>query len=133
MSEHAFTFTSNEREIMELLWVQDRPLSRSEIIELSPEKSWKASSIHILLNQLLEKGAIEVVGYTRTGKNYGRTYGAAISAEKYQLMQFKKSASFLHSKSTAIINLMSVLINDDEIDDDTLSHLETLLQGRTRR
>ena len=46
------TLTNNELEIMELLWTQGRPLSRTEIIELTPERSWSSKSIHIILNKL---------------------------------------------------------------------------------
>lgn len=47
--------TKNEIEIMEVLWSEQRPLTRTEIVNLSVDKSWKDSSIHILLNSLLKK------------------------------------------------------------------------------
>ena len=59
------SLTNNELEIMELMWKMKRPLSRTEIIDLSPDRSWSASSIHILLNKLLEKEAIEVSGFVK--------------------------------------------------------------------
>src|SRR5665648_552396 len=99
-------------EIMRLLWTQGRPLSRSEIVDLSPERSWKASSIHILLNQLLEKEAIMVDGFVKTGRNYGRTYSAAISPEEYQIIQIKQNTAFLQSKSVAISNLSLIHISE---------------------
>lgn len=40
---------------MEVLWSEQRPLTRTEIVNLSVDKSWKDSSIHILLNSLLKK------------------------------------------------------------------------------
>ena len=73
------SLTNNELEIMELMWKMKRPLSRTEIIDLSPDRSWSASSIHILLNKLLEKEAIEVSGFVKTNKNYGRTYSPLIT------------------------------------------------------
>lgn len=127
-----FTLTKNEREIMELLWSVDRPLSRSEIIELSPDRSWKSSSIHILLNQLLEKGAIIVDGFVKTGKNYGRTFSASISAADYQIMQFKQSAGYLQSKSSAITGLVSLLVEDDGVDAETLDELDAILKERRK-
>ena len=62
------SLTNNELEIMELMWKMKRPLSRTEIIDLSPDRSWSANSIHILLNKLLEKEAIEVSGFVKTNK-----------------------------------------------------------------
>ena len=43
MKKPAITLTPNELEIMELMWRENRPLSRTDIIELSPDCSWKAS------------------------------------------------------------------------------------------
>lgn len=124
--------TKNELEIMSLMWSQHKPLSRSEIIELSPERSWKASSIHILLNQLLEKEAIVVDGFVKTGKNYGRTYSAAITPEEYQAMQVKQGAVFFQSKSVALTSLVSELVKDEDIDDETLDRLEAILREKRR-
>ena len=50
--------TKNELEIMDVLWENERPLSRGELMDLSNDKSWKNSSVHILLNSMLKKGAI---------------------------------------------------------------------------
>ncbi len=130
MDKIAFSLTKNEQEVMELLWAQDRALSRSEIIELSIERSWKKSSIHILLNSLLEKGAIEVEGFVKTGKNYGRTYSASVTQEEYQIMQIKQGANYINSKSSAIVGLVSALVQDEDIDNETLDRLEAILKAR---
>nr|WP_312580073.1 BlaI/MecI/CopY family transcriptional regulator [Sedimentibacter sp.] len=130
MDKIAFSLTKNEQEVMELLWAQDRALSRSEIIELSTERSWKKSSIHILLNSLLEKGAIEVEGFVKTGKNYGRTYSASVTQEEYQIMQIKQGANYINSKSSAITGLVSALVQDEDIDNETLDRLEAILKAR---
>jgi len=130
MDNNSFSLTKKEQEIMDLLWSQDKALSRSEIIELSTERSWKKSSIHILLNSLLEKGAIKVEGFVKTGKNYGRTYSASVTQEEYQIMQFKQGANYLKSKSSAITGLVSALVQNEDIDNDTLDRLEAILQTR---
>lgn len=128
MEIKAFTLTKNEREIMELLWTRQVPLSRSEIIDFSENRSWKASSIHILLNQLLDKGAIRVDGFMKTGKNYGRTYTAAVSEEEYHTMQFRSGVAYRHSKSSALVDLVSTLIQDEgAVNANTISQLESLL------
>ncbi|MEL7606404.1 BlaI/MecI/CopY family transcriptional regulator [Sedimentibacter saalensis] len=130
MDNNSFSLTKNEQEIMDLLWSQDKALSRSEIIELSTERSWKKSSIHILLNSLLEKGAIKVEGFVKTGKNYGRTYSASVTQEEYQIMQFKQGANYLKSKSSAITGLVSALVQNEDIDSETLDKLEAILKER---
>ncbi len=130
MDKKLFILTKNEMEVMELLWSKGRALSRSEIIELSTERSWKKSTIHILLNGLLEKGAIKVEGFARTGKNYGRTYSSAVTSEEYFIMQFKQSAYYRKYKSSAITGFLSELIQDEDIDNETLEEILAILKTR---
>jgi len=133
MKNKQFTLTKNEQEIMDLMWKENRPLSRSEIIELSPDRSWKSSSIHILLNQMLEKGTIVVDGFVKTGKNYGRTFSSTTTQDEYQVMQFMQSSQYAQSKPTAIVNFISCLLEDDDIDDETLDKLGVILQKRREK
>lgn len=75
--------TKNEIEIMDVLWREERALSRGEILTLSEEKTWMDSSVHILLNSMLRKGAIKEAGFVKCGKTCGRVYEAALSCEEY--------------------------------------------------
>lgn len=124
--------TKNELEIMNIMWSEKRPLSRSDIINLSKERSWKASSIHILLNQLLEKEAIYVDGFVKTGKNYGRTFSTCFTEEEYYVMQFKNSNSYKNSKLSSLINFVSSLVNTEDIDNETINTLEKILDDKRR-
>ena len=124
------SLTENELEIMELLWQENRPLSRSEIIEFSPERSWKASSIHILLNKLLEKDAICVKGFVKTGKNYGRTYFPNITPEEHIVLSLQQNNFYKKSKKSAVASIFSTLIRDKDIDDELLGELEQMIEER---
>ena len=129
-----FTLTANELEIMELLWSQGRPLSRTEIIDLTPERSWSAKSIHILLNKMLEKGAIEVSGFVRTNKNYGRTYAPSITKDEYllsSLHQVVKEAGYT-SKASATTSIFAALLQEKDINEEVISSLEQLLTERKK-
>ena len=75
--------TKNEIEIMDVLWREERALSRGEILSLSDDKTWMDSSVHILLNSMLRKGAIKEAGFVKCGKTCGRVYEAALSCEEY--------------------------------------------------
>ena len=75
--------TKNEIEIMDVLWREERALSRGEILTLSDDKTWMDSSIHILLNSMLRKGAIKEAGFVKCGKTCGRVYEAALTCEEY--------------------------------------------------
>lgn len=75
--------TKNELEIMDVMWAAGEPLSRGQLMEKSVDKSWKSSSVHILLNSMLKKGAIYEAGFARCGKTCGRTYAPRITVEEY--------------------------------------------------
>ena len=45
--------TKSEMEIMDVLWAEQTPLSRADLLERGEEKTWKDSSVHILLNSRL--------------------------------------------------------------------------------
>lgn len=130
MDKKLFSLTKNELEIMDFLWSEGRPLSRSEIIELPENRSWKASSIHILLNQLLEKEAIQVDGFVKTGKNYGRTFSPLISKDDYQMMQLQNNIDLFQPKGSVLVDLVSSLIQDEEIDEKSINRLEAMLQNK---
>ena len=59
MRQINFELSNNEKQILETLWRENKSLTRSEIIDLTYDKTWKESSIHVLLNQLLTKKAIQ--------------------------------------------------------------------------
>ena len=72
----------NEYLIMALLWREDRPLSRAEILKGTEGRNWNPASVHLILNSMLSKGAIRI---TDEEKRYGRTYEAVITREDHML------------------------------------------------
>ena len=126
MPKNFFRLTNSESEIMELLWREKRPLSRSEIIELTPERTWKPASIHILLNSMLEKGAIEVAGFIQSTKNYARTFTPTLAPDEYIVLQLKHSAVF---NQQSILRLVSDLVEDVN-DAQLLGQLIDILEHR---
>ncbi len=121
-----FKLTKSENEIMDLMWKEGRPLSRSEIIELTPDRTWKPASIHILLNSMLEKKAIEVAGFVQSTKNYARTFVPSVSADAYAIMQVKSSPVF---SQESIPSLVSSLL-DDVTDGEILIQLENMIEEK---
>ena len=107
--QNYFRLTKSENEIMELMWKEGHPLSRSEIIELTPDRTWKPSSIHILLNSMLEKKALEVAGFVQSTKNYARTFTPCLSADSYTVMQIRNSPVFTEQ---SVPKLLSALVED---------------------
>lgn len=123
-----FRLTKSENEIMELMWKEGHPLSRSEIIELTPDRTWKPSSIHILLNSMLEKKAIEVAGFVQSTKNYARTFTPCVSSDTYAIMQIKNSPAF---SQKSVPFLVTALV-EDVTEPDILKQVEDIVKTRKR-
>ncbi|MBQ2650194.1 MAG: BlaI/MecI/CopY family transcriptional regulator [Clostridia bacterium] len=124
--------TRSELEIMTVLWEAGRPLSRAEIIEFSPKKTWKASSIHIMLNGLLDKGAIEVAGFTKIGTHYGRTFAPTMDEAQYAVSQIRNLSAWQKAPAQTAQNVISELLGSAELEDETLDALEALLQKKRK-
>ena len=115
--------TKNELEIMDVLWEQGRALSRGELLSLPTEKTWMDSSIHILLNSLLRKGAIREAGYAKCGKTSGRVYEAALSCAEYHV------STLDHTKVQASpIELMRAYLATHELPKETKDEMRKLLE-----
>ena len=78
--------TKSERQIMELLWQSDRPLSCAEIVALSEDKTWKDSYVHSLLKSLMKKGIVRIDGYELIFRSYARKFAPAIRYDEYVLL-----------------------------------------------
>ena len=74
--------TKSESEVMYLLWHTDRALSAAEMVALSPQKTWKDSYIHLMVNSLLKKGMITPAGFVKTFRNYARTFAPCMTEEE---------------------------------------------------
>lgn len=117
--------SNNEFEIMSLFWTENRPLSSSEIIALSPEKSWKDRSIHVLLNSLMTKKMIQVSGFTSTRTNIGRTFIACCTQEEYMAFLFQSGG---HPAKIHVGRLFSALHDRQMISSDSIQELEEIIK-----
>ncbi len=102
--------TRSEMEIMDVLWEAQTPLSRSDLLSRSEEKSWKDSSVHILLNGLLHKGAIREAGVVKRSKTYGRTFAPTLTREEYFA-----TTIFSHRHKPEIVGLFAALLKREDI------------------
>ena len=117
--------TKSEMEIMDVLWNKQEPLSRSDLLNDGGEKSWKDSSIHILLNGLLQKGIIREAGFVRRSKTYGRTFVPTMTREEYFA-----TTIFSHRNKPELEGLFRALLERPEVDVQTLDSLQSLLNNR---
>ena len=117
--------TKSEMEIMDVLWGADVPLSRSDLLAHSQEKSWKDSSVHILLNGLLQKGAIREAGVVKRSKTYGRTFAPTLTREEYFA-----TTIFSHRHKPEIVGLFAALLKREDISQDELTQIAALVSER---
>ena len=115
--------TKSELEIMDVLWNAGEPLSRADLLECSEEKSWKDSSVHILLNGLLQKKAIREAGFVKRSKTYGRTFAPTLTREEYFA-----TTIYSHPHKPEIVGLFAALLKREDITDDQLAQMEELLR-----
>ena len=112
--------TKSEMAIMEILWEEGKGLTATEIVNIAGEKkTWKDSSIHLLINKLLDKGVIEVVGFRKTMKNYARTFFPVDSKQKYIVNQITDGMSEEERKKLYEYPIYDRLINELELEKDT--------------
>jgi len=86
-----FSLSKKETEVMEILWDAGEPLARQDFLARAVQRkcSWKPNSIHILLNSLLDKGAIQVAGFYLNNRKLGRIFEPIVSREEYGVMQVR--------------------------------------------
>ena len=119
--------TKSEMEIMDVLWESGKPMSRADLLERSEEKTWKDSSVHILLNGLLVKGAIREAGFVKRSKTYGRTFAPTLTREEYFA-----TTIFCHRHKPEIVGLFSALLTREDITPEQLHEIRQLIEQKIK-
>ena len=114
--------TRSEMEIMDVLWESGEPLSRADLLARSEEKTWKDSSVHILLNGLLQKGAIQEAGLVKRSKTYGRVFAPTLTREEYYA-----TTIFCHRHKPQIVGLFEALLRREDITQEELAKIAELV------
>lgn len=117
--------TKCEMEIMDVLWESGKPLSRADLLAHSEDKTWKDSSVHILLNGLLQKGAIREAGLVKRSKTYGRVFCPTMTREEYFV-----STIFSHRYKPDIVGLFDALLRRDDISAEAMNQIAGLVSQK---
>ena len=120
--------TRSEMEIMDVLWASEAPLSRSDLLERSEEKTWKDSSVHILLNGLLQKNAIREAGMVKRSKTYGRTFVPTLTREEYFA-----TTIFCHRHKPDVVGLFAALLKREDITADQMERIAGLVSEKMHK
>lgn len=74
--------TKSERQLMDVLWSSDEPLTCAELVEKSENKDWKDSYVHIMVKSLLKKELIKIVGFELNGRSYARKFAPTMTRDE---------------------------------------------------
>lgn len=116
--------TRSEMEIMDVFWAAQEPLSRSDLLANSQDKTWKDSSVHILLNGMLQKGVIREAGFVKRSKTYGRTFVPTLSREEYFA-----AVVFSYRKKPKIVGLIEALLSREDITSEEKNQIKAMVQA----
>ncbi len=117
--------TRSEMEIMDVMWESGVPMSRADLLARSEEKTWKDSSVHILLNGLLQKGAIQEAGLVKRIKTYGRVFVPTMTREEYFA-----TTIFCHRHKPEIVGLFAALLQREDITPADIAAIEELVRQK---
>lgn len=115
--------TRSEMEIMNVLWDAQKPMSRSDLLAQSEKKTWKDSSVHILLNSILHKGLIREAGYVKRSKTYGRTFEPTMTREEYFAQ-----VVYAQERKPDIVRLVRAMLCKTSITEEQREQLKEMLQ-----
>ena len=114
--------TKSEMEIMDVLWAAGEPMSRADLLNQSDEKTWKDSSVHILLNSMLKKGLIREAGFVKRSKTYGRTFVPTMTREEYFAQ-----AIYSHRHKPQIVALVQALLRRADVTEEELAAIKEIV------
>lgn len=117
--------TKSELEVMDLLWSGRDLISRSDLLGDWEGKTWKDSSVHILLNGMLQKGIIREAGFVKRGKTYGRLFLPTMSREEYFAANI-----FSHRHKPEIVALIRALLSREDITPDEMAQIKAILEEK---
>ena len=120
--------TKSELEIMDVLWDSAEPQTRADLLEHSDGKSWKDSSVHILLNGLLAKNAIYEAGFVKRSKTYGRVFAPNLTREEYFA-----TTIFSHRCQPELEGLFKALLQRPDVDEKCLDAISALVEEKRRQ
>lgn len=119
--------TKSEKQVMDLLWSVDRPLSCSEIVELSGDKTWKDSYVHSLLKSLMKKGIVKIEAFELISRSYARKFAPKVTKEEYYLNEYLDE-----NPSNSMPSLFAAFA-DANPDEKTMNEIEAIISDWKKR
>ncbi len=132
--KNLFSLSKKEKELMDIFWDAEAPLSRVEILERAEQRkcSWKPNSIHILVNSLLDKKAVQVAGFYLSSRKLGRTFEPAITREQYAVMQVELAAGRARDEGVTSPDKLVAALIDDSADGASLDEMVEIIEAKKK-
>jgi len=115
--------TKNELQFISVLWRSETPLTSPEILENATERTWSDRSLHVILNNLLAKGAIAEHGFVKEGRTIARKFVPVLTHDEY----YKSVLAECDSKK--LLALVSAVMRErSDVKDKTVNELDSIVQ-----
>lgn len=115
--------TKSEKQVMDLLWSVDRPLSCTEIVELSGDKTWKDSYVHSLIKSLMKKGIVKIEAFELISRSYARKFAPKVTKEQYYLHEY------LDENPKNKMPTLFAAFADDDADVEDMKEVEQIIKN----
>ena len=115
--------TKSEKQVMDLLWSVDRPLSCTEIVELSGDKTWKDSYVHSLIKSLMKKGIVKIEAFELISRSYARKFAPKVTKEEYYLNEY------LDESPENKMPTLFAAFADNNADEDSMKEIEGIIKA----
>lgn len=123
--------SGNELAVLNALWSADQPLARPEILRRITKTDWNPGSIHIILNNLIKKGFVQVGETVRCGQNYGRTYYPLKTRDEC-IASLTETMLPDIPEEERLLTFMSAMTKSKGIREKTIRELEQMLEERRK-
>ena len=125
MKKNKNTLTDSEKQVMELLWKEQKPMTSMEIAEQSTEYGWKSSYVFILIKSLLKKNMIEECGIIQSNTQYARQFRPCITKDEYAV----KVTLALGLNKSSITKVAAALVMESVVNpEQTVKELENIIK-----
>ena len=114
--------TKSEKQVMDLLWSVDKPLSCAEIVALSGDKTWKDSYVHSLIKSLMKKGIVKIEAFELISRSYARKFAPKVTKEEYYLNEY------LHESPENKMPALFAAFADSMADEESMKEIEKIIK-----
>lgn len=127
MKHNFLPLSPAEEELMEILWAANHPYTSVEILAQYAGKTWSVNYLHKLLNALLKKEYLQVVGATRYNTQYARQFAPTMTKQEFYA-KLILSKGFFQEDIAQIAVCMAKESGDTENDKEWIDRLEEMIE-----